>query len=87
MFTAGMSTDINWASTDITSPTNAFNPFRPGETLALQIWASRSEALDPNAGAMANLSALILLLLVFSFSIGARALSRYLTRKNMGAGD
>lgn len=84
MFTAGMSTDINWNSTDITSPTNAFNPFRSGETLSLQIWASRSESLDPHASAMANLSALLLLALVFMFSIGARALSRYLNRKNLG---
>ncbi|WP_298703203.1 phosphate ABC transporter permease PstA [uncultured Veillonella sp.] len=84
MFTAGMSTDINWSNTDITSPTNAFNPFRSGETLSLQIWASRSESLDPHASAMANLSALLLLALVFIFSIGARALSRYLNRKNLG---
>lgn len=84
MFTAGMSTDINWASTDITSPTNAFNPFRSGETLALQIWASRSESLASDAEAMANLSALLLLTLVFTFSIGARALSRHLNRKNLG---
>lgn len=84
MFTAGMSTDINWASTDITSPTNAFNPFRSGETLSLQIWASRSESLASDAEAMANLSALLLLTLVFAFSIGARALSRHLNRKNLG---
>lgn len=84
MFTAGMSTDINWASTDITSPTNAFNPFRSGETLALQIWASRSESLASDAEAMANLSALLLLILVFTFSIGARALSRHLNQKNLG---
>lgn len=84
MFTAGMSTDINWASTDITSPTNAFNPFRPGETLALHIWALRTEALASNAEAMANVSAAILLVLVFIFSLGARWLSRYWHRRMVG---
>ncbi len=84
MFTAGMSTDINWNSTDITSPTNAFNPFRPGETLALQIWASRTEAIAANATQVANLSAAILLILVFSFSIMARYISRRINKKMVG---
>lgn len=84
MFTAGMSTDINWNSTDITSPTNPFNPFRPGETLALQIWASRTEAIAVNATQIANLCAAILMVLVFSFSITARYLSRRINKKMVG---
>ncbi len=86
MFTAGMSTDINWNSTDITSPTNPFNPFRPGETLALQIWASRTEALATNAEQIANLCAALLMLLVFAFTLGARYLSRRMNRKMVGEG-
>ncbi len=86
MFTAGMSTDINWNSTDITSPTNPFNPFRPGETLALQIWASRTEALAANAEQIANLCAALLMVLVFAFTLGARYLSRRMNRKMVGEG-
>ncbi|WMJ90787.1 phosphate ABC transporter permease PstA [Anaerocolumna sp. MB42-C2] len=76
LYTAGMGTDINWSNWDITSPNCPINPFRPGETLALHIWASRTESLAPNAVQIANISSAILILLVFSFSIIARMLSR-----------
>ena len=36
MFTAGMSTDIDWTNWDITATSCPLNPFRPGETLALR---------------------------------------------------
>ena len=85
LYTAGMSTDINWASWNLLSPTCPFNPFRPGETLALSIWASRTEALAPNAAQMANLASAILMLLVLSFSLGARYLSSYLDKKTGGS--
>lgn len=67
------------------SPTCPLNPFRPGETLALHIWASRTEALAANAAQMANLSSAILMLLVLSFSLGARYLSTYLDTKTGGS--
>ena len=59
--------------------------FRSGETLALHIWASRTEALAANAAQMANLSSAILMLLVLSFSLGARYLSTYLDIKTGGS--
>lgn len=77
LYTAGMSTRINWASTDITSPTNAFNPMRPGETLALHVWAMRTEAVEPNAVDIANFSAAILVLIALLFSV----LARYITKR------
>ena len=85
LYTAGMSTDINWSSWNLLSPTCPLNPFRPGETLALSIWAARTEALAPNAAQMANLASAILMLLVLSFSIGARCLSTYLDKKTGGS--
>ena len=85
LYTAGMSTDINWNSWNLLSPTCPLNPFRPGETLALHIWASRTEALAANAAQMANLSSAILMLLVLSFSLGARYLSNYLDTKTGGS--
>lgn len=84
LYTAGMSTDINWSSWDITSPTCPLNPFRPGETLALHIWASRTEAVGANAAQIANFSSAALLVLVFAFSLSARALSRRLDKKMGG---
>ena len=83
MFTAGMSTDIDWSNWDITSPTCPLNPFRPGETLALHIWALRTEALQPDAFQMAGTSSAILMVLVLVFSLGARYLS-YRIDKKMG---
>ena len=84
LYTAGMSTDINWSNWNLASPTCPLNPFRPGETLALHIWASRTEALAPNAVQIANLSSAVLLLLVFLFSIGSRMLSKHLAKKMSG---
>lgn len=84
LYTAGMSTDINWSSWNLSSPTCPLNPFRPGETLALQIWASRTEAVAPNAAQVANVSAAVLILMVFLFSIGSRILGRVLNRRLTG---
>ena len=86
LYTAGMSTDINWSRVwKLNSPVSPLNPFRPGETLSLHIWASRTEALAPNAEQIANFSAAVLLILVFSFSIGARILSRRIDKKMTGS--
>lgn len=88
LYTAGMSTDINWARWwKLDSPVCPFNPFRPGETLALQIWASRTEAVAANAAQVADISAAVLILMVFAFSIGARAIGRRLDRKMTGGKD
>ena len=84
LYTAGMATDIYWASTNLASPTNPWNPFRPGETLALQIWASRTEALHADASAMADLSAAVLMVLICTFTIVARYLSRRWQNRMMG---
>lgn len=84
LYTAGMSTDINWSNWDLSSSTCPLNPFRPSETLALKIWSSRTEAIAPNAAQIANLSSATLLFLVLLFSIGARLLSRYLDKQQQG---
>ena len=83
MFTAGMSTDINWTNWDITSTSCPLNPFRPGETLALNIWALRTEALQVDDAQQAADSSAILMIMVLSFSLAARYLS-YRIDKKMG---
>jgi len=84
LYTSGMSTDINWSNWNLSATTCALNPFRPGETLSLLIWASRSEAVSANATQIANLSSAVLMIMVFTFSIGARMLSRGINKKAKG---
>lgn len=84
MFTAGMSTDIDWENWDITSSSCPLNPFRPGETLALHIWALRTEALHVDAAQQAAASSAILMILVVSFSLAARYLSWRIDKKMGG---
>lgn len=85
LYTAGMSTNINWSNWDITSATCPLNPFRPGETLSLHIWVMRTEgSLNENSVAIANFSAAVLVIMVLSFSLLARYLTRRIDRKNTG---
>lgn len=84
LYTAGMSTDINWSNWNLSSPMCPLNPFRPGETLALHIWSSRTEAVAPNAAQIANVSAAVLIIMVFLFSIGSRILGRALSNRMNG---
>lgn len=84
MFTAGMSTDIDWSNWNIFSSACPFNPLRPGETLALHIWVLRTEALVPNASQVAGVTSAVLLLVVVGFNVLARALSWHLEKKMEG---
>lgn len=77
LYTAGMSSNIDWSSVyQVGKSSSPFNLFRPGETLALFIWAQRTEALGADAGAKASFASAVLLLLVLSFLIGARLLEK-----------
>ncbi len=79
LYTTGMSTDINWNVWNIASPVCPLNPFRPGETLSLAVWAARTEGTGSAADIAAAASA-ILMFTVLAFSIGARLLSRRLEK-------
>ena len=82
LYTAGQSTNINWSNFNITSPTCPWNPFRPGETLALHIWVMRTEgSLNVHAADIANFSSAILVILILVFSLLTRLLSRRYERK------
>ena len=88
LYTAGQSTHINWNNFDITSATCPFNPFRPGETLALHIWVMRTEgSLNPNSQEIADFSAAILVIMVLLFSLTARILTARISRKQLGNGN
>lgn len=85
LYTAGQSTNINWSNWDLSSKVCPLNPFRPGETLSLHIWVMRTEgSLNPNSAAIANFSAAVLVIMVLSFSLLARGLSRRMDKKSGG---
>ena len=84
MFTAGMSTDIDWFNWNLLSRSCPLNPFRPGETLALHIWALRTEALDPNAAEIAGVTSAILMLVIVIFNAAARYISWRMEKKMGG---
>lgn len=86
LYTSGQSTVLNWANWDITSPTCPLNVFRPGETLSLHIWVMRTEgSMNPHSVEIANVSSMVLIIMVLGFSLLARYLSRKLDEKNKGA--
>ncbi len=85
LYTAGQSTHLNWSDWNITSANCPLNPFRPGETLALHIWVMRTEgSLNPNSEAIANFSAAILVIIVLTFSLLARMITRRIHRQASG---
>lgn len=84
IFTSGMSSDINFHNWNPTSITSPLNPIRPADTLAVHIWALKSEGIGENADKIADLSAAVLIIMVFVFNIGSTYLGNYLDRKMMG---
>ena len=84
LYTAGMSTDINWDVWNLASPVCPLNPFRPGETLSLAVWASRTEGTTANASDVAAAASAVLICLVLFFSIMSRWLGRAISRKIEG---
>jgi phosphate transport system permease protein len=84
IYTAGMGSDIVMGNFNPSSPTSILNPFRSADTLAVHIWALKSESILPNANEIANLSAAVLIILVFVFSIGSRKIGSLIERKMLG---
>ena len=85
LYTSGQSTVLNWNNWNLTSITCPLNPMRPGETLALHIWVLRTEgALNANSTEIANVAAMVLVLLTLTFSILARVLTWRINKKSTG---
>lgn len=85
LYTAGMSApSLNFAAS-ITSKANPFNIFRPAETLSVYIWKLNSEANLPDAAAIANKSAEVLIIMVLLFNVISRILSNKIYEKYRGA--
>lgn len=73
IYTAGQSSPaINYADWNPFSPTGFLNPMRPAETLAVHIWKVNSEGLVPDARAVSNGSAAVLIITILLFNLAAR---------------
>jgi len=84
IYTSGMNSDINFSNWNPASITSPLNVLRPADTLAVHIWALKTESILPNATQIANLSAAVLVVLVLVFSLLARWLGRRLDRQMLG---
>lgn len=82
LYTSGMSSPIlDFSNWNIFSPDSPFNPFRPGETLAVNIWKINSEGLVPDAKEIASGASALLVIAILVFNILARAIGGFLYRK------
>lgn len=76
IFTAGLSVSANHPY--------EVNPFRSAETLAIHLWYTHSESIVPDVARIGNGSALVLLIMVLAFNIGARVVGSMLTKRFTG---
>lgn len=86
LFTAGQSAPAldftNWNPFSARSPLNVF---RQAETLAVHIWKVNSEAVVPDAQAISNGTAAVLIIFILIFNFGARQFGLWLYNKMTSA--
>lgn len=82
LYTAGLSTPkldfTDWNPFDSSSP---FNILRPGETLAVHIWAVNTEGLIPDVNQIASGASAVLVLSVLVFNLLARGIGSLVYKK------
>lgn len=85
LFTSGMSSPVslNFLSFSFTSPSSAWNIFRPGESLAVHIYKIYGEG-SPEAQQIVWGTAALLMICVLIFNVAARLAGRALSRKVTG---
>ncbi|MDQ2991978.1 MAG: phosphate ABC transporter permease PstA [Candidatus Eremiobacteraeota bacterium] len=74
VYTAGTSVSAGRSAYDL-------NPFHSAETLSVHLWYTHSESLVPDASAIGNGSALVLLAMVLIFNVAARLVGRTLSKR------
>lgn len=77
IYTAGLSVSAGKSAFDL-------SPFHEAETLSVHLWYTHSESLVPDANAIGNGSALVLLVMVLIFNIAARIAGRALSKRLTG---
>ncbi len=82
LFTSGMSSPVrlNFLSLNFSSPTCAWNVFRPGESLAVHIYKIYGEG-SPDAQAIVWGTAALLMICVLLFNVAARIVGKALARR------
>lgn len=85
LYTSGLSSGtLNFGNVSLTGNSSAFSLFRPAETLAVHIWKLNSEGIVPDAAAIANGTAAVLILAVLLFNILARVFGNRLMKSYSG---
>ncbi|CUP76279.1 phosphate ABC transporter, permease protein PstA [Clostridium baratii] len=85
LYTAGLSSGaLNFNQISITGKTSAFSLFRPAETLAVHIWKLNSEGIVPDATAIANGTAAILIIIVLLFNVVAKVIGNRMLKSYSG---
>ena len=72
LFTSGMSSDVDFSNWNPLSLNSPLSVMRPADTLAVHIWALKTEGVAANADQLSDISSAALILLVFVFSLGSR---------------
>lgn len=86
LYTSGLNSDVNMKNWNILSKNCILNPLRPADTLAVHIWALKTEGTQVGADKIADFSAAVLIVMVFLFSMTARFVSRIFEKRMTGNG-
>lgn len=82
IYTAGMSTPaLDFSDWNPLSPVSPLNPFRPAETMAVHIWKINGEGIMPDAAAISDGAAALLILSILLFNLAARFIGRFVFKK------
>jgi phosphate transport system permease protein len=84
IYTAGISSDVNFTIWDPTNHRSPLRLLRPADTLAVRIWYLKSAAIIPDKDKIADMAAALLIILVFMFNLGSRFIGRSLERRLFG---
>ena len=85
LYTAGLSSgSLNFDTISLTGKVSAFSLFKPAETLAVHIWKVNSEGVVPDAAAIANGTAAVLILAVLLFNLISRLIGNRLLKSYSG---
>ncbi len=82
LYTAGLNSKaLNFNTISLVEKKSAFSLFRPAETLAVHIWKLNSEGVVPDARAIANGTAAVLILSVLLFNVLAKLIGKQIKKK------
>lgn len=86
IYTSGQTTPkLNFSLFEMGHLDNAWNIFRPAETLSVHLWKVNSEGIVPDADAVSNGTAVVLILSILFVNVLARVFGNYLYRRRTGA--